>query len=59
MALLFGNLTQAFVDFGVKQVASNAPNATEADRQAFIQARDHFASVSAQDASYLVYIGTS
>ncbi|KDQ06798.1 hypothetical protein BOTBODRAFT_140755 [Botryobasidium botryosum FD-172 SS1] len=57
MALMFGNLTQAFVNFGKTQAESHMDGSTPQQQQAFEDARSQFAHVSAQDASYLVYIG--
>ncbi|KAH9941048.1 multidrug resistance protein 1 [Amylocystis lapponica] len=59
MSLLFGNLTQAFVNFGDIVVQTQSPNSTIADQaQASLAgAAVHFRHVAANDASYLVYIG--
>ncbi|KAF8506439.1 P-loop containing nucleoside triphosphate hydrolase protein [Gautieria morchelliformis] len=53
MSLLFGNLTQAFTDFGKILAQTNPP----ADPATIKAAANHFKSVAALDASYLTYIG--
>ena len=53
MSLLFGNLTNSFVNFGKAVVAANG-NLSDPNLKA---AEDNFRTVSAQDASYLTYIG--
>lgn len=55
MSLLFGNLTQDFVNFGETLEMANAGNATAA--AALPAAAAHFRSTASNDASYLVYIG--
>ncbi|KZT73923.1 ste6-like protein [Daedalea quercina L-15889] len=55
MSLLFGNLTNSFVNFGLVQEEANAGNATaKADLPAQAES---FRRNAANDASYLVYIG--
>lgn len=55
MSLLFGNLTQDFVNFGETLELSKAGNATAT--AALPAAAAHFRHTAANDASYLVYIG--
>ncbi|KAF9533188.1 multidrug resistance protein 1 [Crepidotus variabilis] len=55
MSLLFGNLTQGFVDF---TIAINKAQSGNADAQANLpQAAAHFRKTASQSASYLVYLG--
>ena len=55
MSLIFGALTQDFVDFQIIRASAEAGNP---DGQAALPgAAAHFRKVSALDASYLVYIG--
>ena len=56
MSLLFGDLTQDFIDFsnGIKAIDPNDPQSTAK----FDEVVERFRHVSAQDASYLTYIGT-
>lgn len=55
MSLLFGNLTQSFVNFGI--AVNNAK--TDPTAAAMLPAAaDHFRTVAASDAADLVYIGT-
>lgn len=56
MSLLFGRLTQDFVNFGMIVQQLNGPNGTEAQQQLPIAAAA-FRRSAALDASYLVYIG--
>jgi ATP-binding cassette, subfamily B (MDR/TAP), member 1 len=57
LSLLFGNLTQDFVNFQIIVASAGTGNATA---QAGISAAaSHFRSTAAKDASYLVYIGQS
>lgn len=57
MSLLFGNLTQDFVEFETVLGMAKSGNATA---QANVPgAAAHFKHSSALDASYLVYIGVS
>lgn len=53
MSLIFGKLTNSFINFGQVGIASNfnTHNAT------FKAAADDFRTVAALDASYLTYIG--
>ncbi len=55
MSLLFGNLTQDFVNFtnALRNIDPNDPQSSAAIEQA----AKGFRHVSAQDASYLTYIG--
>ena len=55
MTLIFGNLTQDFLNFSnaIQNVNPNDPQTTATVEEA---ARD-FRHVAAQDASYLTYIG--
>ncbi|KAH9936165.1 P-loop containing nucleoside triphosphate hydrolase protein [Fomitopsis serialis] len=55
MSLLFGNLTNAFVVFGATLEQANAGD--QGAQQRLPAARENFKSTSANDASYLVYIG--
>ena len=55
MSLLFGNLTNAFVDFGTTTAEAAAGNQTAKD--ALPASASHFKHTAANDASYLVYIG--
>jgi ATP-binding cassette, subfamily B (MDR/TAP), member 1 len=57
MTLMFGNLTVAFVDFGTAAQNAFQNGATPQALQALQQAADHFRSVAAKDALYLVFIG--
>jgi ATP-binding cassette subfamily B (MDR/TAP) protein 1 len=57
MSLIFGNLTQDFVNFGIalNKIDPNDPESnTKLD-----QAAKGFRHVAAKDASYLTYIGMS
>lgn len=54
MTLIFGNLTQSFVDFNIVLNNVAQGNGTEADVAA---AASKLRRVAAKDASYLVYIG--
>ncbi|KAH0586250.1 Leptomycin B resistance protein pmd1 [Termitomyces sp. J132] len=55
MSLLFGNLTQQFVDFGTVIQQANDGNSTASD---LIPTKaESFRSVAAKDATYLCYIG--
>lgn len=57
MSLLFGNLTQDFVNF--EQATNNLdPNNPDTSTQ-LNQAAAKFRTIAAKDASYLTYIGTS
>ncbi|KAF8895324.1 P-loop containing nucleoside triphosphate hydrolase protein [Infundibulicybe gibba] len=58
MSLLFGNLTQQFVEFStiLNDAAGTGPNATAAQDE-IPAAAANFRKVAAKDASYLVYIG--
>ena len=55
MSLLFGNLTQDFVNFtnAINSVTPNDPQSSATINEAAA----HFRHVAAQNASYLVYIG--
>lgn len=55
MSLLFGNLTNAFVNFGTTAAEAKAGNVTAQD--ALPGAASSFKHTAANDASYLVYIG--
>jgi ATP-binding cassette subfamily B (MDR/TAP) protein 1 len=55
MSLLFGNLTQDFVDF-TNAVQSITPDDPQSSIKVDEAAR-HFRHVAANDASYLTYIG--
>jgi ATP-binding cassette subfamily B (MDR/TAP) protein 1 len=55
MSLIFGNLTQQFVAFGTAVSAAKAGDSDAAARIPAVVAA--FRRTSAQDASYLVYIG--
>lgn len=55
MSLLFGNLTQDFVNFGQTIERANAGDAAAA--AAIPAAAASFRHTAANDASYLVYIG--
>lgn len=55
MSLIFGNLTQQFVEFGQVILESNSGNATATARVPEVAAQ--FRHAAANDASYLVYIG--
>lgn len=57
MSLLFGKLTASFVSFGQATVDARKAGATPEIIQAFEDARNHFRTEAAKDASYLVYIG--
>lgn len=57
MSLLFGNLTQQFVQFG--QVLVLAKQGDAAAQAALPAAAASFRHVAAQDASYLAAIGVS
>lgn len=55
MGLIYGKLTQQFVNFGVLTAQARDGNATAA---ALIPpAAEYFRTVSSHDASYLVYMG--
>lgn len=57
MSLLFGNLTQDFVNFSV---ATNNLDPNDPDSSTKLdEAAKAFRHVAAADASYLTYIGTS
>ena len=56
MSLLFGNLTQSFVNFGI--AVNDAKNNATA-QMLLPAAADHFRTTAASDAADLVYIGTS
>lgn len=56
MSLLFGNLTQDFINFtnSIQAITPGDPDSsTKVD-----EAAKHFRHVAANDASYLVFIGT-
>ncbi|PCH40227.1 multidrug resistance protein 1 [Wolfiporia cocos MD-104 SS10] len=55
MSLLFGNLVQAFVNFGT--TAAAAKGAGKQGQEALSAAAAEFRHTAANDASYLVYIG--
>lgn len=55
MSLLFGNLTQDFVNFGTVVAEGKAGNA--AAQASVPAAAAHFRLTASHDASYLVYIG--
>jgi hypothetical protein len=57
MSLIFGNLTQDFVDFGtaLNNLDPNNPDTVSK----LDQAASEFRHISAKDASYLTYIGAS
>lgn len=55
MSLLFGNLTNAFVDFGTTTIEAKAGNVTA--QNDLPRAASNFKRTAANDASYLVYIG--
>ena len=57
MSLLFGNLTQDFVNFGIA-LNNLDPNDPESTTK-LDQAAKNFRHVAANDASYLTYIGMS
>ncbi|CCA75810.1 probable Leptomycin B resistance protein pmd1 [Serendipita indica DSM 11827] len=57
MTLMFGNLTVAFVDFGTAAANAFQSGASPEAFAALQQAADHFRSVAAKDALYLVCIG--
>ena len=59
MTLMFGNLTVAFVDFGTAAANAFRDGASPQAFAALQQAADHFRSVAAKDALYLVFIGSS
>ena len=50
MSLLFGNLTQAFVNFGMVTMNGSSPEQVQA-------AANHFRSVASNDAGFLAVIG--
>lgn len=50
MSLIFGNLTQQFINFEMTLEGGSSPETIAA-------AAGHFRKVAAQDASYLVYMG--
>lgn len=54
MSLLFGNLTQAFVEFTMTINAVQQGTASPADLEA---SASSFRRTAAEDASYLVYLG--
>jgi ATP-binding cassette subfamily B (MDR/TAP) protein 1 len=55
MSLLFGDLTQDFVDFNnaIQSIDTNDPQSTAR----VDEAAKRFRHIAAQDAAYLVYIG--
>jgi ATP-binding cassette, subfamily B (MDR/TAP), member 1 len=55
MSLLFGNLTQDFVNFtnAIQSINPDDPQSSARVDEAAV----HFRHVAAQDASYLTYIG--
>ena len=55
MSLLFGNLTQDFVNFtnAIQKISPNDPESSIKVNEA----ASHFRHVAANDASYLTYIG--
>lgn len=55
MSLLFGNLTESFVTFGLILHNANAGNAEA--KLLLPAAAAHFRHTAANDSSYLVYIG--
>jgi len=55
MTLLFGNLTQDFVNFQIVIDQANTGNPTAT--QELPIAAEHFRHTAAKDASYLVFIG--
>lgn len=55
MSLLFGNLTQSFIDF--QTILSKAATGDTEAAADVPSAAAHFRHIAAQDASYLVYIG--
>jgi hypothetical protein len=57
MSLLFGNLTQDFVNFGIA-INNLDPNDPESKTE-LDQAAEKFRHVAGNDASYLTYIGMS
>ena len=57
MALIFGALTQDFVNFEI--IRANAEAGNPDSIAALPAAAANFRKVSAKDASYLVYIGIS
>ena len=57
MALLFGNLVNAFVNFGKTVSAGSSPNATPDDIRKFQQARADFKHDASLDALYLTSVG--
>ena len=59
MSLLFGRLTQDFVNFGTVMQSVNSPNATLAQeaKAALPAAAAGFRHSASLNASYLVYIG--
>jgi ATP-binding cassette subfamily B (MDR/TAP) protein 1 len=57
MTLMFGNLTVSFVDFGTAAQNAFQNGASPQDLQALNEAANHFKSVAAKDALYLVFIG--
>ncbi|PVF91824.1 hypothetical protein CPB86DRAFT_846410, partial [Serendipita vermifera] len=57
MTLMFGNLTVAFVDFGTAAQNALRAGATPEQLQALNEAANHFKSIAAKDALYVVYIG--
>jgi ATP-binding cassette, subfamily B (MDR/TAP), member 1 len=58
MSLLFGRLTQNFVEFGQTINAANTPGDQQAMSQAMVPAAAAaFRHAAALNASYLVYIG--
>lgn len=56
MSLLFGNLTQDFVDF-TNAIKNETPNDPQSSAR-INEAAAHFRHVAANNASYLTYIGT-
>jgi hypothetical protein len=58
MTLLFGNLATAFVTFGTTAAAAFQPGASPAAMAALADAAQTFRNTAAQDALYLVCIGT-
>lgn len=57
MTLMFGNLTTAFVQFGIASAQAFAAGATPAAFQALVEAANAFKKTAAEDALYLVFIG--
>jgi ATP-binding cassette, subfamily B (MDR/TAP), member 1 len=57
MTLLFGKLTNGFVDFGRAAISAMRPGAGTAEQEALHQAADKFRQDASMDALYLVIIG--